>query len=155
MDGSAVRGVRHWKMNRPWQSAFLAVTTASHQTSDSPEGVPEGDTRRHHIRDFPKRQFIFPTVQNRSERSAHESAVKNQAAAANRDDVIQRLAREFVIPVTHDVPQTRADDRAENDPGREVHDGFFGKILARSPPAARPERGQKTNGGKNAVPINR
>src|SRR5688572_14478902 len=67
---------------------------------------------------------------------------------------MQRPACEFLVPVIDHIEQTRADERAENDPRREIHDRFFGKILAGGAARGRPKACQKTDRGENAVPIN-
>src|SRR5438270_802031 len=83
---------------------------------------PQRGAWRHHIGDFPEREFVFPTIDDRSSGGSDQAAVINQAAAANRDDMIERFVGEFIAPEGDHVKQARADDRAENDPGREVHD---------------------------------
>ena len=155
MNCQPVRGVIERKVHRPRLRTGIAITTSRHKTTNPSKRVAKRNARRHHVRDLPKRQTILPTINNRSQRRANQPAIKNQTMPTHRDDVIQRFISEFVAPKSHHKQQPRPNDRPKNNPRRQIRDRILRKILASAPTAPCPKSRQKSNGGKDAVPIDR
>src|SRR5687768_14900797 len=101
------------KTNRPWKVARPPKATAGHKTANSSKCMSDRDARRHDVCDLPQWIFVLPTIQNRSQRSADQSAIKHQPVPSNRDDAMQRFACEFLIPIIDYEEQPRPDDRAK------------------------------------------
>src|SRR4051812_21919463 len=78
MNPGSVRCVIERKMHRPRDRTRTAIAATRHKTTNSSKRMAKRHTRRHHVRDFPERQIILPAINNRPERGADQSAIKNQ-----------------------------------------------------------------------------
>src|SRR5690242_7255612 len=114
MDTVRVGGVAVGKLDRPGQCAGAAIATSIHQAPDAAEGVSESDAGREDVGGFPERQFFPADVKDAGERRANESAVKDEPASADVENLPERPAREILAPIGKDIETARADECAEN-----------------------------------------
>src|ERR1035438_6147440 len=85
------------KTDGPRQIAGAAVAAAVEQAADAAKDAAERDARREHVGGFPKGQF-FPAQINRARNDGtNESAVKNEAAVPDGEDLREWLAGEFIV----------------------------------------------------------
>src|SRR6266540_5617140 len=108
MNTRAVSWVVLREVNRPGKFAGASVATAVHQTADAAEGMAQRDARREDVGDFPERQIFVANVQNAGERRANQSAIKNQSAAADIENLPEWFAGEVFAPVREDKEPARA-----------------------------------------------
>src|SRR5437762_7771097 len=87
------------KLDRPGQIAGAAVAATVHQAADPAQGVSERDAGREDIGDFPERKVFEPDVKEASDRGADESAVKNQSAAADIENLPERFGGKILAPI--------------------------------------------------------
>ena len=83
---------------------------------------------------------------------ADESAVINQSAVLDHENLRERLVGKLLFPVGRHISDPRADDAAGHQPQRHVGDGVAGDV--REPRAARgrPQAGEKRHRHHHAIP---
>src|SRR5206468_564641 len=99
------------------------------------------------------RQLFEANVKDAGKRRAYQAAVKNQAAAADVENLPERSAGEVFAPIGKDIKPARADDRAEDQPRTEVDHRLTTNPAERRAPSGGPESGEQTESDENAVPV--
>src|SRR2546425_12029023 len=115
--------------------------------------MTQSDAGREDVGDFPERLLFEPNVRVGSEGRADRAAVKNQSAAADVENLPERLDGEVFAPIREDKEPTRADDRAEDQPRTEVDHRLAANPAERRAPSGGPESGEQTERDENAVPV--
>src|SRR5262245_10201082 len=151
MNPRAVSGMVLGEVNRPGKIAGASVTTAVHQTAHPAKGMAQRDAGREDVGDFPEGKLFEANVKDAGKRRADQAAVKDQAAAADIENLPQRLVGEVLAPIREDVQAARADDGAEDQPWTQVDHRLGANSAERRAPSGRPESGEQTERDKNAV----
>src|SRR5438094_526830 len=98
-------GLLAWPRTRPTramrrrQIAHAAKAAAVHQATDAAKGVTQRNAGREDVGDFPERQCFETNVKDAGKRRAHQPAVEDQSAAADIQDLPERVAGEVFAPV--------------------------------------------------------
>ena len=66
-----------------------------------------------------------------------------------------RLAGKRFVPIRNDVERPRANNRADDQPGAEIHDLLRGNAGEQSAPASSPQPGQKCRRHHHTIPVDR
>src|SRR5215213_6002207 len=119
MNGGAVRFVPHRKADRAKAVPRRPVAATSHETADSTERMPQGDTRRHDVSHLPQWNFVPAAEDNSREGSADQPSVKNEPGAHVKNGK-NRLTCEFPVPIGNYIQSPRAQNRANYEPGGKI-----------------------------------
>src|SRR4051812_19215126 len=111
------------KVDGPGEICGCTVAAAGHETSHPTEGVTQRNTWCDYVRDSPQGQFMVPAIDDGSGGGADQAAIINEAGP-HVENVRERFACEFFVPIGNHIEQTSAENSADNDPGSEINNAF-------------------------------
>ena len=101
-----------WKGDMPWQIGLTPVAAAIEETADAPECKAECHARSDQVGHGEKGKTVLQDEDCEANRRTNESAVNDETAFGNVDDLQQRIARasagEALIPIFGNVEQSSA-----------------------------------------------
>jgi len=115
--------------------------------------MAQRDAGSEDVGDLPQRQLFELDVQDAGDRRADQSAVKNQSAAADVENLPERLVGKVFAPIREDIKRPRADDGAEDQPRTEIDHRLAVNPAERRTPSGGPEPGEQTECDQHAVPV--